>query len=91
MGMRKYYRAIARNRMQACGMKFKDVGINFIHSRIRKLTKTRNGRKKLREESEANIPLWKRMLWGKDAKAAFYAQMGYGRGKQLAKARRTKA
>ncbi len=85
MGMRKYYRAIARNRMQACSMKFKDVGINSIPSRIRKLMKTRNGRKKLRNECEAVLPLWRRFLWGKEANRAFFAQMNYGRRMQLSR------
>jgi len=86
MGMRKYYRAIARDRMQAEGIRFKDVGISSIPSGIKKLMKTRSGRKKLRKESESAFPLWRRVLWGKEAKQAFSAQMGYVRGLQMRRA-----
>lgn len=59
MGMRKYYRQIARAQMEAHGMKFREVGPKVTHATNRKWMRTRKGRRKF---AELRTPLWKKVL-----------------------------
>ncbi len=76
MGMRKYYRAIAKERLKAVGADAnKAFGTGLERGFVRKKRKFRKGRRLLARYREAYQPLWKRVLWGKDAKAAEAALM----------------
>lgn len=90
MGMRKEYRAIAKARLEALGIdKSKAMGTGLLRSFVCKKSKTRNGRRLLAKYREAYTPLWKRVLWGKEAEAAKAAQMRSGMRKgRLRSARR---
>lgn len=64
MGMRKYCRAIAKDRMRALGAGSINTHMGLHISRA-----------KLREELRTK-PVWRRVLWGDVAKDAWYAQVG---------------
>lgn len=86
MGMRKYYRAIAKERILALDMNTKHMGIGMANSFNRRLQRTNKGKKKLAKIHEMSHPLWRNVLWGVLAKKSFDAQMRKGRRLQMKKA-----
>ena len=88
MGMRKYYRAIAKERLKALGMDPKSLGAGMSRGIHRRFMRTKHNRKIISEVQKAYPPLWKRVLWGKYAKDAEAAQMGRS-GRRIARAART--
>lgn len=78
MGMRKYCREIARNRLKAM-----DVGnvnkkmagkARLSHGKVRKMLKTKKDRKQLIAFRKAGVQLWRRVLWGDMANYGYMAQ-----------------
>ncbi len=78
MGMRKYQREVARNRLKAMGVgnvNKKMAGkARLSHGKVRKMMNTKLGRKQLNMLSKAGIQLWRRVLWGDLAKYGYMAQ-----------------
>ena len=67
MGMRKYYRAIARDRLRAMGVERinKQMGLHINNNQLREAFRNMGKEKKrqLREELRTK-PMWRRVLWG---------------------------
>lgn len=92
MGMRKYYRAIAKDRLRAMGVERinKQMGIHINNKQLREAFRHMGKEKKrqLREELRTK-PMWRRVLWGNLKKDAWNAQVGRfmnGRGRVRRKA-----
>ena len=79
MGLRKYERAIAKDRLLEMGVDRvnRKIGYSMKNSFNRKLHRTNKGKKKFARLTE-NLPLWKRVLWGDLAKEARAKQMRNG-------------
>lgn len=79
MGMRKYYRAIAKDRIRALGGERinRHMGLHISRAKLREAFRCMGERKKklLREELMTK-PLWKRVMWGDLEKDGWYAQAG---------------
>ena len=79
MGMRKYCRAIAKDRMRALGAGSINthMGLHISRAKLREAFRCmgKEKRKLLREELRTK-PVWRRVLWGDVAKDAWYAQVG---------------
>ena len=79
MGMRKYQRAIAKDRLRAMGAGRinKHMGLQLNRAKLRDAFRClgKEKRRQLREELRTK-PLWKRVLWGDLKKDALYAQVG---------------
>ena len=88
MGMRKYCRAIAKERLKAMGMDPNSLGSGMSHGVHRRFQRTKHNRKIMAEVQKVYPPLWKRVLWGKYAKDAEAAQMGRS-GRRIARVART--
>lgn len=80
MGMRKYYRAIAKDRLRAMGVERinKQMGIHIDNKQLREAFRHMGKEKKrqLREELLPTKPMWRRVLWGNLKKDAWNAQVG---------------
>ena len=79
MGMRKYQRAIAKDRLRAMGCERinKHMGLQLNRAKLREAFRClgKEKRRQLREGLRTK-PLWKRVLWGDLKKDAWYAQVG---------------
>jgi len=80
MGMRKYYRSIAKARMKAMGVKpsMLNSGIMPHGGRLRKLERGQSGRKYLQKLREKKVARWRRVLFGDLADDAYKAQIMEG-------------
>lgn len=76
--MRKYQREVARNRLKALGVgnvNRKMAGkVRMSHGQVRKMFRTKLGRKRLGMIAKAGIANWRRVLWGDLATSAYMAQ-----------------
>lgn len=79
MGMRKYCRAIAKDRLRAlgAGQINKHMGLHISRAKLREAFRClgKEKRKQLREDLRTK-PVWKRVLWGDVKKDAWFAQVG---------------
>ena len=75
MGMRKYYREMAKARLKACGFKTEDIGMGMPNSVNRKFQRTYKGIKKLHKLHEMKMAMWRNVLWGPMAPRAKAAVM----------------
>lgn len=79
MGMRKYCRTIAKDRLRAMGGdRINDhMGLHINRAKLREAFRCmgKEKRKELREDLRTKA-LWKRVLWGDLKKDAWYAQVG---------------
>ena len=78
MGMRKYQRQIAKARLKAMGVgnvnKKMNGKVRLSHGQVRKMYRTKLGRKRMKLLAHAGISNWRRVLWGDLATEAFMAQ-----------------
>lgn len=85
MGMRKYLRNIAKDRMadMHIGEVNKKMGVSdkvMTRRQMMRMERTYNGRRKVRLilRKMYNWPMWRRVLFGNMAKAGYQAQMMHG-------------
>ena len=78
MGMRKYQREIARNRLKALGVgnvnKKMRGKVRMSHGKARRMQQTMCNRVRLETLKKVGIQLWRRVLWGDLATEAYMAQ-----------------
>jgi len=76
--MRKYQREVARNRLKALGVgnvnKKMNGKVRLSHGQVRKMYRTKLGRKRMKLLAQAGIANWRRVLWGDLATSAYMAQ-----------------
>ena len=77
MGLRKYKRAIAKNRLDAMGVKSNYLGnrLMFQGGALRKKMKTAHGQRYLEYLRKKKMPIWRRVLEGDLAKDGLRAQL----------------
>lgn len=78
MGMRKYYRGIAKARLKAMGVgnvnKKMRGRVRMTHGQVRKMLRTKLGRKKIAALAKAGVANWRRVLWGDLATEGYMMQ-----------------
>ena len=78
MGMRKYERSVAKARLKAMGVgnvnRKMNGKIRMSHGQVRKLYRTKLGRKKIKLLARVGIANWRRVLYGDLSKEAYMIQ-----------------
>ncbi len=88
MGMRKYYREMAKARLKASGLEVVGMGLHMPNSQNRKFQRTRKGCQVLEKIHNEKMAPWRNVLWGPQAKNAEAVLMNEGKKLQKARALR---
>ena len=82
MGMRKYARQIAKERLQAMGIGNvnEKLGskVHLSKGQLRKMMRTGQGRKYMKKLRNEGVPNWRRVMYGDLSKEAWMTQMRLG-------------